>query len=259
MKNTILLILFSLILLACSIEDELLIPTELENPSVMMVFCQTSLNDTLRVVEYKYEKELLISETSSRNGKELSKTSFFYNSENLVLSEVNVTDWRKTEKSYIYNADKNLMNILYKFTDFDVDGQVINETESQAPREYENNQLVKEWESWGGFKTYEYKDGKVATKIDHTKSGEEHHFTFYKYEGELLIEEKKETKLGTLMYVINFIYDSQNRLFQIRNGKNIIQENTYDNKKLLERREFYFGIDPGFSPCNGNFLYKFQY
>lgn len=251
--------MFSLTIITCSKEDDILIPAELDNPSAMIVSCQASQDDTLRIVDYKYDNGNLITETSIQNGEVQSKTILEYNTENQIISEVYLTEWKKTEKTYVYNEKNQLINILYKFTDYDTDGQITNERESEAPREYENNQLVKEWEYWGGFNTYEYKDGRIISKIDYTKNGEKHHFTYYKYSGDLLIEEKKETKVGGLIYLKTYKYDSQNRLIQIQDGENIIEENEYIDKKLIEKRTYYFGIDPGFDVCYGNYIYRYEY
>lgn len=248
-----------LIALSCSKDEDLLMPAELDNPNVMIVFCQASLNDTLRLVRYEYDNDNLITETSIQNGEVQSKTTFEYNSDNQLISEVYLTDRKKTEKTYVYNENNQLINILYKFTDYDSNGQITDESENEAPREYENNQLVKEWEYWGGFNTYEYKNGKVVTKIDHTKTGDKHHITTYKYSGDLLIEEKKETKVGRLIYLKTYIYDSQNRLIQIRDGENIIEENDYIDNKLIEKRTYYFGIDPWYDICYGNYVYRYEY
>ncbi|MCM4154321.1 hypothetical protein DHD05_22280 [Arenibacter sp. N53] len=225
----------------------------------MIVFCQASPNDTLRIEGYIYDNDNLINKTSIQNGKLQSKTTYDYSSNNQIISEIYETNWKKTEMTYVYNESNQLINILYKFTDYDSDGQVVNESESEAPREYENNQLVREWEYWGGFNTYEYSNGKVVSKIDYTKTGEKHHFTYYKYSGELLIEEKKETKVGGLIYLKTYEYDSENRLSKIKDGDNIIEVNDYVGKKLIEKREYYFGIDPCYAACCGNYIYKYEY
>lgn len=259
MKKILTLTSILLIVISCSKDDDLLIPAELDNPSVMIVCCQSSITDTLRLVEYAYNNDNLIKETSIQNGEIQSKTTYEYNSNNQIILEIYLTDWKKTEKTYVYNESNQLINILYKFTDYDIGGQITNESESEAPREYENNELVKEWKYWGGFNTYEYSNGKVVTKIDYTNTGEKHHFTYYKYSGDLLIEEKKETKEGGLMYLKTYIYDSQNRLIKIQDGDNVIEENDYNDKKLIEKRTYYFGIDPGFDVCYGNYIYKYKY
>ena len=195
MIRIVILVSFFLTVFSCSNENNVTLPAELDHPSAMMVFCQDSQDNPLRTVNYEYDQNgNLITETSIRNGKIQSETMFEYNSDNQIISEVYVTDYRKTESTYVYNGNNQLINVLYKFTDYDTNGQIIAESESEAPREYVNDQLFKEWEYWGGFSTYEYKNDKVVTKIDHTKNGEEHHFTYYKYSGSLLTEEKKRPK-----------------------------------------------------------------
>ncbi len=259
MKNMIYLLSIFIIVLSCSKDEDLLQPAELDEPIAMNVFCQNSSNDTIRRVEYEYDNDNLITETTFYNGDIQNKVTFEYNSDNHLIFEIYETDLRKTEKTFIYNELSQLVNIKYKFIDYDNNAQVINERESEAPREYENNQLVKEWEYWGGFNMYEYKNGKVETKIDYKKTGEKHHITTYKYSGNLLIEEKKETKIGGLIYLKTYKYDSQNRLIKIQDGENIIEENDFLDKRLIEKRTYYFGTDPGSDVCYGNYIYRYEY
>ncbi|WP_192350777.1 hypothetical protein [Algoriphagus sp. Y33] len=259
MKKLVYLLTILLLMNGCYKDEDLLKTAILDDPSAMIVFCQRAPADTLRKVSYEYSNNNLIAETIFNNGEIIDKTTFDYNSDNQLIFETYVTNLQVVEKSYIYNELNQLINIKYKFTDYNADGQISNESESDAPREYQNNQLVKEWESWGGFNTYEYKNGKVVTKINYTKSGEKHHFTYYTYSGDLLIEEKKETNVGGLMYLKTYTYDSQNRLIQIRDRENIIEENDYNDKKLIEKRTYYFGIDPGFDVCYGNYIYRYEY
>ncbi len=141
MKKILILTSLFLIVISCSKDDDLLISADLDNPSVMIVFCQASIVDTLRIVEYEYDNDNLIKETSIVNGKVQSETTFVYNSKNQIISEIYLTDWKKTEMTYIYNENNQLINILYKFIDYDIDGQITNTSESEAPREYENNLL----------------------------------------------------------------------------------------------------------------------
>lgn len=259
MKSLIYLLTILLIMISCSKDEELLKQAKLDKPSAMNVFCQRTPNDTLKKVAYEYTNDKLITETIFYNGDIQDKTTFEYNSDNQLIFETYETYLRKTEKTYIYNELNQLINIKYKFIDYDINGQIVGVSENEAPREYENNQLVKEWEYWGGFNTYEYCNGKLGTMVDYTKNGEKHHITIYKYSGDLLIEEKKETKVGGLIYLKTYTYDSQNRLIQIRDGENVIEENDYINNKLIEKRTFYFGIDPGFDVCYGNYIYRYKY
>lgn len=260
MKRVAILISVLLTVSSYSNEDNITLLAKLDNPTSMIVFCQESQDVPLRTVNYVYDQnDNLIAETSTRNGESPSEIRFEYNTDNQITLEVHLTDHRKTESTYVYNEANQLVNILYKLTDYDTDGQITAETEMEAPREYINDQLVKEWEYWGGFSTYEYKDGKVVTKIDHTKNGGKHHFTYYKYSGNLLTEEKKETRLGGLMYLKTYHYDSQNRLTQIRDQENVVEESDYNGNRLIEKREYYFGIDPGYFPCQGNYVYRYEY
>jgi len=259
MKKIYTILIFGL-LLGCSKDDNPLIPAELDNPHAMNIFCQNTPNNILRRVEYSYINNNLVSEIALFNGEIQSKTTFEYNSKNQLTLEIYETDGRTTEKTFIYNDLNQRINVIYKFTEYDTNGQVTTENTNEAPLEYnESNQLVKEWAYWGGFNTYEYKDGKIVTKIDYTKNGTKHHITRYKYSGELKVEEKKETAAGNLIYLRTFHYDSKNRLIKITEDENIIEENDYNENKLIEKRTYYFGIDPGFDVCYGNYIYRYEY
>ena len=142
MKNRIYLISIFLIVLSCSTDEDLLKPAELVEPTAMNVFCQNSSNVTLRRVEYEYDNDNLITETTFYNGGIQNKTIFEYNSDNQLMLEIYQADLQKTEKTYVYNDLNQLINIKFKFTDYDNNREVVNERESETPREYENNRLV---------------------------------------------------------------------------------------------------------------------
>ncbi len=259
MKSKPYLLAILLILVSCSKDEDLLKQGILDKPSEINVFCQKKPNDLLRSVAYQYEHNNLITETIFYNGDIQDKTAFEYNYDNQLIFETTHSYLRKSEKSYIYNELNQLINIKYKFTDYDISGQSTGVTEMEAPREYQSNQLVKQWEAWGGFITYEYSEGKLITKVEYTKNEEKHHTTTYTYSGDYLIEEKKETSAGALIYLRSFTYDSEYRLLQIREGENIIEENDYSDRKLIEKRTFYFGVDPGYDVCYGNYIKKYVY
>ena len=259
MKNRIYLLSIILMTLSCSKDDVILLPAELLKPTEMKVCCQSFPNDVLWSVKYEYDNNNLITETILSNGNVQSKTTFEYNANNQLILEIYKAGLLKMEKTFIYNELDQLINIKYVFTNYNNNGEVVSKTESEAPREYENNLLVKEWEHWGGFITYQYKNGKIHIKIDHTKAGKQHHITTFKYSGDLLIEESKETSLGSMMYVKQYKYDSQNRLIKIQDRENIIEENDYIDNKLIEKRTYYFGIDPGFDVCYGKYIYRYKY
>ncbi|TYA92202.1 hypothetical protein [Seonamhaeicola marinus] len=259
-KLLILKTLALLILISCSkTENSISDSLEFNEPQVMNIYCQRDSNTILKSLEYTYEGNNLVSKTTLRNGKIISKYEFEYNAKDLLLFEIYTSTLSKTEKSYFYNTLDQLTNIKYKFTQFNANGEILEIKEYEEPREYENNLLIKEWKYWGGFSTYEYNQGKVSTKIDYTKNGIEHHFTTYKYSENLLIQEKKETKVGSLLYLKTFVYDSDNRLTEVLDRENTIEEYDYVNGKLTEKRTYYFGIDPGYDICYGNYIYRFEY
>ena len=114
---------------------------------------------------------------------------------------------------------------------------------------------------WGGWNIYEYDaSGRMTTHTDYTATGERHHITHFKYAGDLKIKEWKETAYtGTRMYLRKFKYDNNQRLIQVLEDDKIVEENAYTGDRLTEKRVCYWGINPGFSPCNGNYLYKYEY
>src|SRR5690606_9942594 len=116
------------------------------------------------------------------------ETTYTYDSEGQLMSESYLTSGLKLDKTFVYNALGQLVNVHHNRTDYDLNGQVVSESESEAPREYEQNRLVKEWESWGGFNTYEYENGKMVVKTDCNGLGEKHHITTYAYSGSLLVQ-----------------------------------------------------------------------
>ena len=61
------------------------------------------------------------------------------------------------------------------------------------------------------------------------------------------------------MYIRTFQYDSGNRLITIIEDEHIIEENFYNENKLIEKRTYYFGNDPGSDVCFGNYVYKYEY
>lgn|SRR5690606_6830612 len=258
MKNCILLPALFLVLMGCS-DGEDLQPMDLRRASAMNVYCHSAPEVLMQRAEYAYYNGNLVAETIFNGGDIYSETTYTYDSEGQLMSESYLTSGLKLDKTFVYNALGQLVNVHHNRTDYDLNGQVVSESESEAPREYEQNRLVKEWESWGGFNTYEYENGKMVVKTDYNGLGEKHHITTYAYSGSLLVQEKKETRDGALLYLKTYHYDAQQRLIRIREGENTIEENDYQGDQLLEKRVYYFGIDPGYYACNGNFIYRYEY
>ena len=252
------IVLFGFIF-SCSDDELPKQQVELDHPTAMNIYCKRIPEEVFNRVEYEYDHDKLVTESTFSNGVIYSKTTFEYNSNNQLFKKIYETDWGKTEKTFAYNSSNQLINVNHKTINYDVSGQVATEREADAPLEYENNRLVKQWETWGGFHTYAYKNGKVVAMIDYTQYSEKYHITTYQYDGDLLTVERKETADGNLIYNKTFQYDAENRLIKIVEDENIIEENFYDENKLIEKRTYYYGIDPGFDVCSGNYIYKYEY
>lgn len=264
MKTSNIIMLITILLAACTKGDHLRLESAVK-PIAMNVYCQSSPHDIAWRIEYEYDHNNLVTETRLSNGAVRRKKSFEYDSDGRITEETLEFSNTKTKKSYIYNDFNQLIKVKRRSSEYDADGQLIRESESEDTFEYENNHLVKELQSWGGVITYEYKGGNLVKKTTFTKYGDAHHITTYEYEDEdggevdLLTVEHKETAQGNTMYHKTFFYDSWNRLVTVKDGDDIIEEYVYDEEDLVLKKEFYFGIDPCYSPCCGNYLYRYEY
>lgn len=258
MKKILFVITLIGILQGC-LKDDSSSNIEMQSPISMTVLCMNAPNDTVSQTDYEYESENLIKVTVLSNKEIYSVTNFEYNSQNLIIKETRDQYSSKTEITYIYNKSKQLTNKLYKNSEFDPNGVLLRTTEYETTLEYQNDLLIKDVETWGGWNTYEYSNGKLTTKNVFTKTGQLYWILKFKYSGGLKVEEKNQTAGGNIIYTKIFEYDSERRLVKVIEDGNIVEQNIYDTNKLVEKRIFYFGIDPGFSACNGNFIYKYQY
>jgi hypothetical protein len=253
--------LIAIIFVSCENETtNLSTTTELEKPVVMNVYCQSNPSECWSRVEYQYKNGNLVLEKKINNGELYSETTFEYNLNNQLLKEIYDMILDKHEKIYIYNEANQLVKIKNTTIHYHSDGQIETQSESEVTFEYENNLLVKETTYWGGAVTYEYdNNGRVITKIDYTKMGEKHHITHYEYTDNLKTEEWTETNLENIIYRHKFQYDSKNRLIKVTEDDKTIEENMYEGNRLTEKREYYFGIDPGYFFCSGNYIYQYEY
>ena len=220
-------LVFCLPFYGCQKEGNLGYAPELDTPKAKLIFCNGTDLELSRTI-YQYE-----------DGKLVSETSF-------------VDENSSQEKTYRYNANNQLVEEIYK-------DSVSNAT-TKTEFIYQGNLLVEERYDWGGFTSYVYENGRKVKQISHTKAGDEHHITTYKYRGYLLIEERLETYFGELISIKKYHYDAKNRPTEIFDGEGrLIEENIYSGNRLMEKRTYYFGIDPGFYPGYGNYVYKYVY
>ncbi len=250
---------FLFFVLGCTQADDSTLYLELSTPIAVNIFCQESADQLKERIEYSYKNGQLAQETRISNGKEISKMSFIYDTDGKLSQRIEEISSRKIKRNYLYDNSGLLINVVQKIIDFDMDGQVVNEVVSEAPLEYENGLLVKEWTTWGGFSIYTYENEKMLTKTDYTKQGTAHHITSYHYSRDLLVEERKTTITGNILYSKTFSYNKQNQLLAITDRGNIVEENRYERNRLTEKKIYYFGIDPGYDVCHGNYIYRYEY
>ncbi len=233
---------------------------ELENPVSMFAYCQEFPDDWRWRIDYEYYDNNLISEFRYIGDNLYSTTKYEYNESKLLIKKTYERLSSKTETEYIYNDSNQLIYRIRETVTYNPDGEIHSIVVRESPLEYENNLLVREWAYWGGLTTYEYDDDERVVRMNtHTGTGELHHIYYYRYSGDLKTEEEKETVAGKNIYLRFFEYDSMKRLVRIAEDENTIEENFYTDNKLIERKTYYFGIDPGYDPCYGNYIYKFEY
>lgn len=131
-----------------------------------------------------------------------------------------------------------------------------------------NPQWEEFWYFWNNEWKFQYahrfefnKNGKLVKKESYqTEEKDKVYDTFiYKYLNNKLVEEKRIIQTGATSYVLKFSYTSNGFPDETIQDENVIEKNYYSAGQLTEKHTFYFGIDPGFSQCNGNLIYKYEY
>ena len=264
-KNVFPILFFALFWTACDDEienkdakDLLLVVTK--------VFCQHNPNVLVQEMTYTYDdlhnliKETLFIEDTVHLSTYKSATYYDYNEEQVLIREFMDGPYLDREKIYHYNTDKQIDKIVYTFSYYNVAGELTNEEVSEELYEYENGFLSKLTEYWGGSSIYEYDEQEqLFKKSDFTQNNELSHITFYEYSEGLLSSEKIESFDGTVQHEKSYLYDEEDNLLKIIEDGNVVEENIYEEHQLMEKRLYYFGIDPGFDMCLGNYIYKYEY
>jgi hypothetical protein len=233
----------------------------LEKPIKMATFCQSNPNESFVYVEYTYNNGLLVLEEKIDRDEFITTTVYTYNANSQLDTKTETSTWQNNVTTHHYNEKDQLISIDFSRINYDNDGNINSENNSTATFEYENDLLVKKTEDWGGFRTYEYDAKKRLIKENvFYKTGEKHSTVHYSYNGNLKTEEWAESDVaGTEIYRQYFQYNSNNLLKKVVENDKAIEEYVYNGNKLLEKRETYYGIDPGYSACSGNYIYKYEY
>lgn len=239
--------------------------------------------------EFQYQKETAFCQKNSdkeiwsksfirdKAGKVIEETTYVNGLPNLKITrEFNSNNQKETDSTF-YNSDgiwiiqysqeyEYQRNRLTEILMYDSGGVVSHKTTYK----YDGNNP--QWEEFWYFSNKEWKfqyahsfefnkNGNLVKKESYqTEKKDKVYDTFiYSYFNNKLVEEKRIIQTGATSYVLKFTYTSNGFPDEtIQDGK-IIEKNYYSDGRLTEKQTFYFGIDPGFSQCNGNLIYKYGY
>jgi hypothetical protein len=269
--TVILAILFGIFLSSCEqyeyypplINDE----SEVFQYKKEQAFCKSNPDNEIWSISFtRDEKGNITEEITFTDGSPIFKTTRSFNSNNQQLTDATFNfinaKWQfQYSSKFIYNR-----NLLSEKLSFEAGGKNTHKTTYS----YQGNELRWE-ESWYYFENewkfqYAYAfefngNGKLIKRESYlTEKKDKVYDTFiYTYYNNKLVEEKRIIQTGATDYVLKFTYTYDGFPDETIQDGNIIEKNYYSDGRLTEKHTFYFGIDPGFSQCNGNLIYKYGY
>ena len=259
------------ILSSCEIEEFALDPVFANDGKFLFqtekTYCNREPENEIWSKSFKYDKNSNLTETTNfYNETPDSKTTTTFNSNNQPLTDsifyFAENRWKLNNSTeYIYSR-----NLLSEKKRFEADGTNTHKTV------YKYIGTTPKWEEFYYYTDNQWKfqyahgfefdrNGRLIKKSSYqTAEKDKVYDTFiYAYKNGKLVEEKRIIRTGEISYINKFTYTSEGLPFETIQNKNIIEKNFYTNGRLTEKHTFYFGIDPGFSQCNGNLIYKYGY
>lgn len=230
-------------------------------------YCQRNPETEISSKTFFYDKNgNVVQELIAYNGIQETKIKREYNRDNQQLWD-STFNYRSGEWKYQYSTifiySENLLTEKQRFKP---DGKLSHKTLYK----YEGSRL--RWEEFWYFNNNEWKfqyahgfefdrNGKLVKKESFQDEAKENVYdTFvYSYKNGRLHEEKRIILTGKTSYVKKYFYTPDGFIDEIIKDGNVVEKNFYELGKLIEKHTFYYGIDPGFSPCGGNFIYKYEY
>jgi hypothetical protein len=230
-------------------------------------FCQRNPETEISSKTFFYDKNgNVVQELISYKGIQETKIKREYNGDNQQLWD-STFNYRSGEWEYQYSTifiySENLLTEKQRFKP---DGKLSHKTLYK----YEGSRL--RWEEFWYFNTNEWKfqyahgfefdrNGKLVKKESFQDEAKKNVYdTFvYSYKNGRLHEEKRIILTGKTSYVKKYFYTPDGFIDEIIKDGNVVEKNFYELGKLIEKHTFYYGIDPRFSPCGGNLIYKYEY
>lgn len=222
---------------------------------------------------------------------EIGSTEYQYdNNGNLILITSRIDEWNPTKiiSSFNYSGLKLTDTIFYSVGDiwkishiyeYNYMGSLLSKKivksetgEETSKTVYIYHQTKPEWEEY-----YYFNDGswefRHAIKFDFNKNRQlakksyygaiekdkvSEYYT-YSYKNGKLWTEERILRTGNIGYHKEYFYNNDGTLDHVVQDENIVEENSYENGKLIEKHTWYYGIDPCFSLCCGNIIYRYEY
>lgn len=241
-------------------EEEFLFQTE-------KTFCKSDPENEISSKSFEYDLNGNVIETiTSYKGVLDKKSASTFNNNNQQLTDslfyFRVNGW-VYEYSNQYTYSRNLLNEILKY---DSDGRNTHKTvykyNGKKPK-YEEFYYYKgdQWQFQYAHGFEFDKHGNLTKKSSYqTEEKDKVYDQFiYKYKNGKLVEEKRIIRTGETSYIKTFTYTAEGLPDETKKDGNVIERNFYEQGKLMEKHTFYFGIDPGFSICYGNVIYRYSY
>ena len=190
--------------------------------------------------------------TYNSYNQKLSESVFYYKNDSWELSTQNLYKYsrnRLIEKNN-YDSGETLLNkTIYKYSD--------NRLKYEELYRRGNNDWVFNF-AYG----YEYNSsGQLAKRLSYQDEAKEIVYDqyVYTYTDGRLATVKRILVTGKTQFFREYSYTRNGLLDEITEDGNTIEKNYYEHGKLIEKHTWYFGIDPGFFSCNGNYILKYGY
>ncbi len=235
---------------------------DLKKPKTILCKCQNDTWDKYyRKEERYYEDSKLVKEKINVNRDLYFTFVYKYNDYGFLIrkEEFYNNRYRLYEYEYQYDDDLRPVKKYTRSYKLDQNGNTVSDGEWVTVYLYENGLLVNEC---GSSICYDFKyndnDEQIEKKVV-SPEGFVYDTYEYEYRHGIKVKEILRGIDNEIDYTKEFIYDPFGHLIKIVKDGKIIEKNKYLFNKLVEKKTYYYGRDPGFSPCQGNYIYTYLY
>jgi|WetSurMetagenome_2_1015567.scaffolds.fasta_scaffold175328_2 hypothetical protein len=230
-------------------------------------YCGKEPDKEVSFKEYSFNiKGELILVIQNMYGSNQSKTQSFYNQ----------SGGKSTDSIFYYSEGAWIIDQVYKYS-YNKDLLLEKIRKNQMGEEthktlYTYRGTMPEWEEFYYFKDNEWdfqyahkfefnRNGLLVKKSSYTTTEKDKVYDYftYSYKNGKLSEEERILQTGKVSYHKDYFYNKDGMLDYVVQDGNIIEKNTFENSRLVEKQTWYYGIDPCFSQCCGNFICKYEY